>query len=125
MRQLSTWPLSCIHARIAEEVEEDGLGEGIELGEGGAALGPQGFSPIKDVGNPPLLREWWQRELGLVEPAKVNTCLRGLVSRSCELSLKVALLSDVQEEFFAEHAVPRTQRCNPALKDSRTPIRYH
>ena len=41
--------------RIAEEVEEDGLGEGVELGEGGAALGPQRLRPVQHLRNPPLL----------------------------------------------------------------------
>ena len=43
--------------RIAEEVEEDGLGEGVELGEGGAALGPQRLRPVQHLRNPPLLRQ--------------------------------------------------------------------
>ncbi len=41
---------------VAEEVEEDGLGEGVELGEGGAALGPERLRPVQDLRNPPLLR---------------------------------------------------------------------
>ena len=42
---------------IAEEVEEEGLGEGVELGEGGAALGPQRLRPVQHLRNPPLLRQ--------------------------------------------------------------------
>ena len=42
---------------IAEEIEEEGLGEGVELGEGGAALGPQRFRPVQHLRNPPLLGE--------------------------------------------------------------------
>ena len=41
----------------AEEVEEEGLGEGVELGEGGAALGPQRLRPVQHLRNPPLLCE--------------------------------------------------------------------
>ena len=42
---------------VAEEVEEEGLGEGVELGEGGAALGPQRLRPVQHLRNPPLLRQ--------------------------------------------------------------------
>ena len=45
---------------VAEEVEEEGLGEGVELGEGGAALGPQRLRPVQHLRNPPLLRQWRQ-----------------------------------------------------------------
>ena len=31
------------------------LGEGIELGEGGAALGPERLRPVQDLRYPPLL----------------------------------------------------------------------
>ena len=49
--QLSDW------CGVAEEVEEEGLGEGVELGEGGAALGPQRLRPVQHLRNPPLLRQ--------------------------------------------------------------------
>jgi hypothetical protein len=42
---------------IAEEVEEEGLGEGVELGEGGAALGPQRVRRVEDPRDPLLLGE--------------------------------------------------------------------
>ena len=43
---------------VAEEVEEEGLGEGVELGEGGAALGPQRLrARSSTLRNPPLLRQ--------------------------------------------------------------------
>ena len=35
------------------------MGEGVELGEGGAALGPQRLRPVQHLRNPPLLVEWW------------------------------------------------------------------
>ena len=50
-------PALWILCRIAEEVEEEGLGESIELGEGVAALGPQRLGLIQDRRNPPLLRQ--------------------------------------------------------------------
>ncbi len=54
-------PTACIpFDRVAEEVEEEGLGEGVELGEGGAALGPQRLRPVQHLRNPPLLRQRWQ-----------------------------------------------------------------
>ncbi len=51
-----------ICSRVAEEVEEEGLGEGVELGEGGAALGPQRLRPVQHLRNPPLLRQRRQRD---------------------------------------------------------------
>jgi hypothetical protein len=50
-------PPSRIRGGVAEHVEEDGLGEGVELGEGGAALGPQRVRFVQDLRNPPLLGE--------------------------------------------------------------------
>ncbi len=40
---------------ITEHVEEDGLAEVVEVGEGFAALGAQGVGLIQDPRNPPLL----------------------------------------------------------------------
>ena len=42
---------------VGEHVEEDGLGEDVELGQGDATLGPQRVRPVQDLRNPPLLRE--------------------------------------------------------------------
>ena len=50
-------PFARIRDGVAEEVEEEGLGEGVELGEGGAALGPQRLRPVQHLRNPPLLRQ--------------------------------------------------------------------
>ncbi len=52
--------------RIAEQVEEEGLGEGVELGEGVAALGPQRLGLIQDRRNPSLL---CQRREGNLNPS--------------------------------------------------------
>ncbi len=51
---------------VAEEVEEGGLEEGVELGEGLAALGPQGVRRIQYPRNPLLLSESgkWDVESG-------------------------------------------------------------
>jgi hypothetical protein len=43
------WPPLRIHNRVAEHFEEDGLVEGVELGEGGAALGPQRFRMVQHI----------------------------------------------------------------------------
>ena len=43
--------------RVAEHVEEGGLGEGVEPREGGAALGPQRVRLVQDLRNPLLLAE--------------------------------------------------------------------
>jgi len=42
---------------VAEEVEEEGLGEGVDFGEGGAAFGPQGLRSVQHLRYPPLLRQ--------------------------------------------------------------------
>ena len=42
---------------VAEHVNEDGLKEGVELGEGLPALGPQGVRRIQNPCNPSLLGE--------------------------------------------------------------------
>lgn len=51
---------------VAEEVEEEQLGEGVELGEGGAALGPQRLRPVQHLRYPPLegQRGKWDVESG-------------------------------------------------------------
>ena len=43
--------------QIAEEIEEGGLEEGVELGEGFAALGPQGVRRVQNARDPLLLGE--------------------------------------------------------------------
>ena len=49
---------------VAEHVEEGGLEEGVELGEGLAALGPQGVRRIQNPRNPLLLGEGREGDLG-------------------------------------------------------------
>ena len=51
------WPFAFVRYRIAEEGEEGGLEEGVELGEGLAALGPQGVRRIQNRRDPLLLGE--------------------------------------------------------------------
>ena len=46
-------PFSCFG--IAKHIEEGGLEQGVELGEGLAALGPQGVRRVQDGRNPLLL----------------------------------------------------------------------
>ena len=48
---------------VAEHVEEGGLEEGVELGEGLAALGPQGVRRIQNPRNPLLLGEGREGDL--------------------------------------------------------------
>src|SRR5688572_4642058 len=55
-------PTFRVSGRVAEEIEEDGLGEGVELGEDGAALGPQHLRPVQHLRNPPLLRQGRQHK---------------------------------------------------------------
>ena len=64
-----------IRGGVAEHVEEDGLGEGVELGEGGAALGPQRVRFVQDLRNPPLLGEGWERNPEFLELPQVYPSL--------------------------------------------------
>ena len=48
---------------VAEHIEEGGLEERVELGEGLTALGPQGVRRIQNHGNPLLLGERWEGDL--------------------------------------------------------------
>ena len=50
---------------VAEHVEEGGLEEGVELGEGLAALGPQGVRHIQNPRNSLLLGEGREGDLDL------------------------------------------------------------
>ncbi len=52
---------------VAEHVEEGGLEEGVELGEGLAALGPQGVRRIQNPRNPLLLGEGREGDLEFFE----------------------------------------------------------
>jgi len=51
------WPTLRVCNRIPKHLDEDALGEGVELGEGGAALGAQGLGLIQDRRDAALLGE--------------------------------------------------------------------
>ena len=57
---------------IAEEGEEEGLGEQVELGECGTALGPQRDHPVQHFRDPPLLRQRREREREFKAPVSVE-----------------------------------------------------
>ena len=73
-----SWPSFRVGSGVAEEVEEEGLGEGVELGEGGAALGPQRLRPVQHLRNPPLLR---QRRQGNFEISQSSSGLLDIVAQ--------------------------------------------
>ena len=50
---------------LGAKVEEEGVGEGVELGKGGAALGPQRLRPVQHLRYPPLLRQRRQGDFKL------------------------------------------------------------
>ena len=52
---------------VAEHVEEGGLEEGVELGEGLATLGPQGVRRIQNPRNPLLLGEGREGDLEVLQ----------------------------------------------------------
>ena len=58
-----SFPPHWIGDGVAEHVEEGGLEEGVELGEGFAALGPQGVRRIQNPRNPLLLVEGREGDL--------------------------------------------------------------
>ena len=63
LARVSTVPPHGIGDGVAEHVEEGGLEEGVELGEGLAALGPQGVRRIQNPRNPLLLVEGREGDL--------------------------------------------------------------
>src|SRR6266851_1837559 len=59
---LTKWPTRKtfgVVVRMPEKVEENGLGQRVELGECGAARGPQRLRPIQHLRNPQLLGNRW------------------------------------------------------------------
>src|SRR5690606_34371001 len=66
------WEAFRIRGGVAEHVEEDGLGEGVELGEGGAALGPQRVRLVQDLRNPPLLGEGREGDRAALQVLEVS-----------------------------------------------------
>jgi hypothetical protein len=60
---------------VAEHVEEGGLEEGVELGEGLAAFGPQGIRRIQNPRNPLLLGQGWEGDFEFFEVRDIETRL--------------------------------------------------
>lgn len=52
--QLSLRPFGIFSARVPKHIEEEGLGEAVEQGQGGAALGSEGFGLVEDGGDAAL-----------------------------------------------------------------------
>lgn len=52
---------------IAKRFNEDALSEGVELGEGGAALGAQGLGLVQDRCDAALLGEGWERNSSFLD----------------------------------------------------------
>jgi hypothetical protein len=46
---------------VSEHIEEDGLGEFVELRQRRATLSPQRVGAIQHLRDPPLIWEWWDR----------------------------------------------------------------
>ena len=66
---------------VAEHVEEGGLEEGVELGEGLAALGPQGVRRIQNPRNPLLLGERREGDLGALDALSLDC---SIFASSCQ-----------------------------------------
>ena len=72
LSKTSFLPSHRIGDRVAEHVEKGGLEEGVELGEGLAALGPQGVRRIQNPRNPLLLVEGREGDLEFQSPLVVE-----------------------------------------------------
>lgn len=80
---------------IAEEGEEGGLEEGVELGEGLAALGPQGVRRIQNPRDPLLLRQRRKWDLEIIHGSlgymfQTNTAVR-LLDQAIQLLVDAKL----------------------------------
>ena len=52
--------------RVPKHIEKEGLGEAVELDQGGAALGSEGFGLVEDGGDAALF--WHRRQWNRVRP---------------------------------------------------------
>ena len=57
--------IQMIYLGITKHIQKDGLGEAVELGQGGAALGSEGFGLVEDGGDAVLVCQRWHRNLQL------------------------------------------------------------
>lgn len=70
--------------RLAEHIEEDGLGEGVKFGESGAAFGAQRLGLVQNLREPPLFPERgsWNKMTAKFSEAQVKQFMalfRGVV----------------------------------------------
>ena len=117
--KLHVRPAFRIGGGVAEEVEEEGLGEGVELGEGGAALGPQRLRPVQHLRNPPLLRQRRQGECRVFERspiarvllcvAAVHECRARIVSFAEAAKIHRASMPTFDEHREIAHSSPSSR----------------
>jgi hypothetical protein len=100
--------------------EEERLGEGVELGEGVAALGPQRLGLIQDRRNPLLLRQRREGDGNLGNMRWPRPEQRASYARNRLHELRVELVADENvaeiwrvDSFAAEHD-PLTRRDEPS-----------
>jgi len=55
VKKFIDWPALRVPNRIPKHLQEDGLGQRVQLGKGGTALGSQGFGLVQDLGDAALL----------------------------------------------------------------------
>jgi hypothetical protein len=80
-------PAFRIRRRIAEEVEEEGLDEDIELSKSVAALALQGLGLTQDRRNPLLLRQRWEGDFQALDNFPRDPFDRGTARQSLEVYL--------------------------------------
>ena len=127
-----TRPPLRVRGGVAEYVEEDGLGEDVELGEGGAALGAQCVRLVQNLRNPLLLGERWQWNPERAQRRRVHTWLCGSSRALCDLGPVVRRLEKVANEarlccaakansnqIRCEHRIRRTFSNQKALTGCR------
>ena len=71
-----------IRYRVAKHIEKEGLGEGVEVGQGLAALSSEGFGLVQDGGNAALLFQWGQWNWKRAKNSRADVQLR---NAPCEL----------------------------------------
>jgi hypothetical protein len=67
LTELKFWPATLVRDGITEHVDEDGLGEGVEFGDGLTAFGSERIGRIQHRRNPPLLLNRRQRDRPLAK----------------------------------------------------------
>ena len=101
------------------------MGEGVELGEGGAALGPQRLRPVQHLRNPPLLRQRRQGDFAdrltmsvSVSVAAVVIAINGLLRDRADLAVLTRIVVQIGRD--ARLAEMRTRTIASSMQTDRS-----